>query len=281
MCSFLFNEANREVFIMKKLLTIAGSDSSGGAGIQADIKTFSAHGVFGMSVITAVTAQNTQGVFAVQDIDTVVIAKQIEAIFDDIEVDGVKIGMVSQTPTIEIIAQQLRKYKPSNIVVDPVMVSKSGFHLLNPDAEVTLIKELLPLATIATPNIPEAEVITKMPITTLKHMEKAAELIFQMGAKNVLLKGGHLDGESTDILFDGQDFFYFPSPRIATKNTHGTGCTLSSSLAANLALGYGINEAVKLSKEYITIAILHSLSIGKGVGPTNHFYTLYKKAGMI
>lgn len=266
---------------MKKVLTIAGSDSSGGAGIQADLKTFSAHGVFGMSAITAVTAQNTQGVFAVQNIDTDVIAKQIEVIFDDIEVDAVKIGMVSQIETIETIAEQLRKYAPQNIVVDPVMVSKSGYHLLNIDAEINLIEELLPLATIVTPNIPEAEVITKIPISTLKDMEEAASIIYQMGAKNVLLKGGHLVDDATDILFDGQQFFYFPSTRITTKNTHGTGCTLSSAIAANLALGHNINEAVKISKEYITIAIMNSLSIGKGVGPTHHFYSLYKKAGMI
>ncbi|MHB1651571.1 MAG: bifunctional hydroxymethylpyrimidine kinase/phosphomethylpyrimidine kinase [Desulfitobacteriaceae bacterium] len=266
---------------MKKVLTIAGSDSSGGAGVQADIKTFSAHGVFGMSVITAVTAQNTQGVFAVQDINQEVIAKQIEAIFDDIEVDGVKIGMVSQIETIEVIAKQLRKYAPQNIVVDPVMVSKSGYHLLNQDAEGTLIKELLPLATIVTPNILEAEVIAKIPINTLQQMEEAARAIFQMGAKNVLLKGGHLEDDSTDILYDGQEFIHFFSARINTKNTHGTGCTLSSAIAANLALGYKMEQAVAMAKKYITTAIEHSLSIGKGVGPTHHFYELYKKAGLI
>lgn len=266
---------------MKKVLTIAGSDSSGGAGIQADLKTFSAHGVYGMSVITAVTAQNTQGVFAVEDISRNVIAKQIEAIFDDIEVDGVKIGMVSQVQTIEVIAEQLRHYLPEIIVLDPVMVSKSGFHLLNPLAEATLIKELLPMATIVTPNIPEAEVMTNMSIRTLKQMEESAKAIYQMGAKNILLKGGHLEHESTDILYDGREFNYFSSPRIETKNTHGTGCTLSSAITANLALGYTLSQAVSLAKEYITIAIHHSLSIGKGVGPTHHFYSLYKKAGLI
>ncbi len=266
---------------MKKVLSIAGSDSSGGAGIQADLKTFSAHGVFGMTVITAVTAQNTQGVFAVQDIDQEVIAKQIEAIFDDIEVDAVKIGMVSQVQTIEIIAKQLRKYAPQTIVVDPVMVSKSGYHLLNQDAQATLIKELLPLAAIVTPNLPEAEVITQRPIKTLKQMEEAAKAIFHLGAKNVLLKGGHLEDDSTDILYDGQEFLHFSSARINTKNTHGTGCTLSSAITANLALGYKIDQAVAMAKEYITIAIEHSFAIGKGVGPTHHFYALYKKAGLI
>ena len=266
---------------MKKVLTIAGSDCSGGAGIQADLKTFSAHGVYGMSVITAVTAQNTQGVFAVQDISRDVIEKQIEAIFEDIEVDGVKIGMVSQVQTIEGIAEQLKKYLPQIIVLDPVMISKSGYHLLNPEAEVTLVKQLLPISMIVTPNIPEAEVMTNRSISTLKHMEEAAKAIAQMGAKNVLLKGGHLEDDSVDIFFDGQEFTYFTSIRIATKNTHGTGCTLSSAITANLALGYSLNQAISLAKEYITIAIQNSLSIGKGVGPTHHFYSLYKKAGLI
>ncbi|MDQ7095061.1 bifunctional hydroxymethylpyrimidine kinase/phosphomethylpyrimidine kinase [Desulfosporosinus sp. PR] len=266
---------------MKKLLTIAGSDSSGGAGIQADLKTFSAHGVFGMSVITALTAQNTQGVFAVQDISRDMIAAQIKAVFEDIEVDGVKIGMVSQIPTIEVIAERLRLYAPQIIVVDPVMVSKSGYHLLNPEAESALIRELLPLATVVTPNIPEAEVMTKMTIRTLPQMEDAAKMIQQMGAKNVLLKGGHMEGASTDILYDGQSFKYYTAARIATKNTHGTGCTLSSAITSNLALGYPLHEAVSQAKDYITIAIEHALDIGKGVGPTHHFYSLYKKAGII
>lgn len=266
---------------MKNVLTIAGSDCSGGAGIQADLKTFSAHGVYGMSVITAVTAQNTQGVFAVQDISQDVIAQQIEAIFDDIEVDGLKIGMVSQIQTIEVIAERLRHYAPRTIVLDPVMVSKSGYHLLNSEAEATLIQELLPLSMIVTPNIPEAEVMTKREISTIKQMEEAAKSIYQMGAKNVLLKGGHLEDDSIDILYDGQEFSYFTSVRIATKNTHGTGCTLSSAITANLALGHSLNQAVSLAKDYITVAIENSLSIGKGVGPTHHFYTLYKKAGLI
>jgi hydroxymethylpyrimidine/phosphomethylpyrimidine kinase len=272
---------NKEERMMKKVLTIAGSDSSGGAGIQADLKTFSAHGIFGMSVITAVTAQNTQGVFAVQDIDPEVIVKQIEAIFDDIEVDGVKIGMVSQVPTIEVIVEQVQRYGAKNIVVDPVMVSKSGYHLLNQDAERILIEKLLPLADLVTPNIPEAEVITNRSIRTLKEMEEAALMIHQMGARNVLLKGGHLEDSSTDILYNGEEYTYFSAPRIQTKNTHGTGCTLSSAITSNLALGYDIVQAVKAAKEYITIAIQHSLAIGKGVGPTHHFYALYKSAGLI
>lgn len=266
---------------MKNVLTIAGSDSSGGAGIQADLKTFAAHGVFGMSVITAVTAQNTQGVFAVQDITPEVIAKQLEAIFDDIAVAAVKIGMVSQIATIETIAAKLKQYGAQNIVVDPVMISKSGYHLLNPAAEAALVRELPPLAAIVTPNIPEAEVITGRSLATLADMEEAARAIFAMGPKSVLMKGGHLAGDATDILFDGQSMLHFPSRRIATKNTHGTGCTLSSAIAANLGRGLPVAAAVAAAKEYITVAIEHALTLGKGVGPTHHFYTLYKQAGLL
>lgn len=266
---------------MKNVLTIAGSDSSGGAGIQADLKTFSAHGVFGMSVITAITAQNTQGVFGVQDISVDMIEKQIDAIFDDIRVDALKIGMVSQIETIKAISGKLKQYSPENIVLDPVMISKSGYDLLVPEAKETLIRELLPLATIATPNIPEAEVISGMSINSLKQMEEAAIKIHSLGAKNVLIKGGHMEDDATDVLYNGSKFIYFKSERINTKNTHGTGCTLSSAIASNLAKGFTIEESVANAKDYITTAIKHSLSLGKGVGPTNHFYTLYKKAGVI
>lgn len=265
---------------MKKALTIAGSDSSGGAGIQADLKTFSANGVFGMSVITAVTAQNTQGVLAVEDISTEVIQKQIEAIYEDIQVDAVKIGMVSRTETINAISGHLQKYHASNLVVDPVMVSKSGFHLLQPDAVNALIEKMLPIAIIVTPNIPEAEIMAGMSIKNLKDMEEATECIYRMGPANVLLKGGHLTGEATDVLFDGTNYLHLTAERIPTKNTHGTGCTLSAAIAANLAKGYPITDAVREAKDYLTIAIKHSLEIGKGVGPTNHFYSLYRKAGM-
>lgn len=267
---------------MKKVLTIAGSDSSGGAGIQADLKTFCAHGVFGMSVITAVTAQNTQGVLAVQDIDQDIIAKQIEAIFEDIEVDAVKIGMVSSRETVATIAAKLRQYRAVNVVIDPVMISKSGYHLLQTDAEQALLGELLPLAALITPNIPEAEVITGVKIETPADMEVAARKIRELGAGQVLVKGGHLpaDEEAIDILYDGSRFRYFKGRRIATKNTHGTGCTLSSAIAANLGRGLPMEEAVQRAKEYITTAIEHSLAIGRGVGPTHHFYELYRKAGM-
>ncbi len=265
---------------MKNVLTIAGSDTCGGAGIQADLKTFSAFGTYGMSVITAVTAQNTMGVFDVQDITPLMIQKQIDAIFTDIEVSAVKIGMVSQTETIHAIADRLLEYKPKNIVVDPVMISKSGYDLLQPDAKEALIKRLLPLAFIVTPNLPEAEAITGMKIETLEEMEKAAEKIIAMGPKNVLVKGGHLLDDATDVLYDGKKMVRLAMKRIPTKNTHGTGCTISSAMAAALARGMTVEEAVRTAKEYITIAIEHSLELGHGVGPTNHFYTLYKKAGM-
>ena len=266
---------------MKKVLTIAGSDSSGGAGIQADIKTFSAHGVFGMSVITAVTAQNTQGVFAVQDITKEVIQKQIQAIFEDIEVDAVKIGMVSQIDSIKIIAEELSKYHAEKIVLDPVMISKSGYNLLQPEAKLALIEKLLPIATVITPNIHEAQAITNIEIKNVDDMEKVARLLYDMGPQNVLVKGGHLESDAVDVLFDGKEIKYFRSKRINTPNTHGTGCTLSSAIASNLALGFAMAESVKRAKNFITMAIEHSLSIGKGVGPTNHFYQLYKKAGVL
>ena len=256
---------------MKNLLTIAGSDSSGGAGIQADLKTFAAHGTFGMSVITAVTAQNTCGVTAVQNIDCDIVEAQISAVFDDIRVDAVKIGM----------AACLRRYQPRIIVVDPVMISKSGYPLLAPEACETLIKELLPLAALVTPNLPEAEAITGMQVTEKAQMRAVAEKIVALGAKAVLVKGGHLSDTADDLLFDGSTETWFPGKRIPTKNTHGTGCTLSSSLAANLAKGLELTDAVRASKAYVTEAIEHGIELGSGCGPTHHFVDLYRKAGIL
>ena len=260
---------------MKNALTIAGSDSCGGAGIQADLKTFAAHGVYGMSVITAVTAQNTQGVFAVQDILPEIIAAQIDAIFDDIEVDALKIGMVSVTETIQTIGKKLTEQKAKKIVLDPVMISKSGYPLLREEAREALVRHLLPLATITTPNIPEAEAITGIEIKTIEDMKAAARIISSFGPSYVLVKGGHLEAEAVDILFDGQEFLEYQVPRINTRNTHGTGCTLSSAIASNLAKEMDIKQAVEVSKTYITGAIEHSFAIGKGVGPTHHFYGFY------
>ncbi|WP_298840522.1 bifunctional hydroxymethylpyrimidine kinase/phosphomethylpyrimidine kinase [Clostridium sp.] len=271
---------------MKKVLTIAGSDSCGGAGIQADLKSLSANGVYAMSVITAITAQNTMGVFEVRDLDAEIIKAQIDAIFTDIIVDAVKIGMVSKISTIDAITEKLQLYKPKNIVLDPVMISKSGYSLLKPDSKSALIKKLIPLASLITPNVPEAEEILRevnsdfQDIKTVEDMENATKEIYKLGCKNILLKGGHMKGDAIDVFYDGFDIINFTSGRINTKNTHGTGCTLSSAIAANLALGFNMKESIQKSKEYITIAIKHSLDIGHGVGPTNHFYELYKKAGM-
>ena len=266
---------------MKHLLTIAGSDSSGGAGIQADLKTFAAHGVFGMSVITAVTAQNTCGVTAVQDIAPDIITAQIDAVFSDIRVDGVKIGMVSRTESIHAIAEALKKWKPHVIVVDPVMISKSGYPLLQPEACDALIKELLPLATLLTPNLPEAEAICGLSIKTEQDMEKAAAHIINLGAKAVLVKGGHLEDRADDYLYNRKEGFWLPGTRIQTQHTHGTGCTLSSALASNLAKGMELTDAVKAAKAYVTIAIEHGIALGNGHGPTHHFVELWKKAGLL
>ena len=265
---------------MKNVLTIAGSDSCGGAGIQADIKTFSAIGTYAMSVITAVTAQNTTGVISVREMDTDIVREQIECLFDDIEVHGVKIGMVSSIEIIDTIAECLKRKNAKNIVLDTVMVSKSRCHLLRPESRDALIKKLFPLALIVTPNLYEAEVITGDKIENLQQMEKAAVKIHGLGAKNVVVKGGHLTGEAIDVFYDGESFNYIKGCRIDTKNTHGTGCTFSSAITAYVAKGFAVLESVKLAKEYINGAIENSIELGHGVGPTNHFYNLYKKAGM-
>lgn len=266
---------------MKKVLSIAGSDCSGGAGIQADLKTFSAHGVFGMSVIVSVVAENTSRVIDIQDITPDMIEKQIDAVFEDIDVDAVKVGMLSQPDCMRAVAGRLKKYMQDNIVIDPVMYAKNGCPLMNPDAIDILIQTIIPIADLLTPNIPEAEKISGIKINTIEDMKKSAEVIYQMGCKNVLMKGGHAEGNALDILFDGEKFYSFDAIRIDTKNTHGTGCTYSSAIASNLALGYGLEEAIQKAKDYVTTAIKHSLSIGKGNGPTHHFYELYKKGGML
>lgn len=261
---------------MKKVLTIAGSDCSGGAGIQADLKTFSAHGVFGMSVIVSVVAENTCRVIDIQDISPEIILKQMEAVFEDIEVDAVKIGMLSGRDCMMAVSEGLKKYKPRNIVIDPVMLAKGGHALMQENALELFISELIPFADMLTPNIPEAEALTGMSIRTVVDMKKSAEIMYSMGSKSVLVKGGHLKGDAEDILFDGKSFYSFSTKRIDTKNTHGTGCTFSSAIASNLALELDFYTAVRAAKDYVTMAIEHSLEIGKGHGPTNHFYNLYK-----
>jgi len=257
---------------MKTVLTIAGSDSSGGAGIQADLKTFTAFGVFGMSVITALTAQNTLGVQGIYDIPEGFIKKQLDSIFTDMGASAVKIGMLSSIKTIHTVAEKMREYEVRNIILDPVMVAKSGDLLLEKNAVDALTVELFPLALIVTPNLPEAKVLTGIEVTDVTTMETAAEHILRLGPQNVLIKGGHLSGKAVDVFFDGKKFTRFESAHIETQNTHGTGCTLSSAIAAGIALGKPLIEAVSNAKEYITEAIRYSLSIGKGYGPLNHMY---------
>lgn len=266
---------------MKTVLAIAGSDSCGGAGIQADLKTISALGAYGMSAITAVTAQNTMGVLNVRELDVDIIRDQINCLYDDIKIDAVKVGMVSSIEIIDRIGEYLQKNRAVNIVVDPVMVSKSGYHLLRTEAREELIKVLFPLAEVVTPNLYEAELITGNKIENIEQMEKAALKIHNMAGVKVIIKGGHLTGDAVDVVYDGESFSYLKGTRIETKNTHGTGCTFSSAIAALLARGYPLPEAASLAKEYINGAIEHSFELGHSVGPTNHFYSLYQKAGCL
>lgn len=267
---------------MRVALTIAGSDSSGGAGIQADLKTFQAHGVFGMSAVTAVTVQNTQKVYDIQEMRPKIVHDQITCLFDDIEIHAVKIGMVSSIKLIQAISKALKSVKPPPIVLDPVMISKSGYRLLNQDAQEALKKHLFPLAEIITPNIYEAQALIDRKIKNIDDMKSVARDILKLGVKKVVVKGGHLeDDRATDILYDGHEFKKLQSRRVETKNTHGTGCTFSSAIAANIALGKDFFEAATLAKAYITGAIEQALSVGKGHGPTHHFFDLYAKAGLI
>lgn len=261
---------------MKKVLTITGSDCSGGAGIQADLKTFSAHGVFGMSAVTAVVAENTSRVIAVQNITPDIIAKQIDAVFEDIGADAVKIGMLPTPESMEAVTGRMRRYGQHPVIIDPVMYAKNGCPLMEETAVNALIKMVIPAADVLTPNIPEAEKIAGTRIESVKDMENAAQKIHDMGCGAVVIKGGHACGSALDILFDGKAFYHFNADRIKTKNTHGTGCTFSSAIASWMAKGKGVREAVELAKSYVTMAIEHSLAIGKGNGPTHHFYQLYQ-----
>ncbi len=266
---------------MKVALTIAGSDSSGGAGIQADLKTFQAHGVYGMSAITAVTVQNTQRVLNIQEMTPQMVYDQILCLFDDIKIHAVKIGMVSSIPLIDAIGEAFKAVDSPVVILDPVMISKSGYRLLQQDAQEALVNTLFPIAEVVTPNIHEAEALTGREINTIDEMKKAAEKILELGGKKVVVKGGHLGGKiATDVLYNGLEFKELESRRIETKNTHGTGCTFSSAIAANMALGKDFFKAVTLAKSYVFGAIKHSLAIGQGQGPTNHFFELYEKAHM-
>lgn len=261
---------------MKKVLSIAGSDCSGGAGIQADLKTFAAHGVYGMSVIVSVVAENTARVIGSHDVPPDMIRQQIDAVFEDIPPDAVKIGMLSTPECMEAAASGLLKYRPTNIVIDPVMVAKNGCPLMEPGSVGAFGRLILPFADVLTPNIPEAETLTGIEIHDGKDMERAAEKLCAMGAKSVIVKGGHASGDAVDVLYDGKKFYFYQAKRVPTKNTHGTGCTFSSAVAANLALGYTLPDAVERAKRYVTTAIEHALAIGKGCGPTHHFYKLYQ-----
>ena len=259
---------------MKTALTIAGSDSSGGAGIQADIKTMSAHGVYAMSAVTALTAQNTTGVTAILDSTPEFMAAQLDAVFTDIEPDAVKIGMVSSAELIHVIALKLKQYGAKHIVVDPVMVATSGAKLLQDNAVDTLKQELLPLAEVLTPNIPEAEILADMVIRNAADMEQAAQKIGRTYGCAVLCKGGHDLNDANDFLWEKNGGTWFKGRRIDNPNTHGTGCTLSSAIASELAHGRTLHDAVEQAKAYISGALSAMLDLGKGRGPMNHFYGL-------
>ena len=259
---------------MRTALSIAGSDSSGGAGIQADIKTMSANGVYAMTAVTALTAQNTTGVTDILDSTPAFLSAQLDAVFTDIFPDAVKIGMVSSAELISVIAQKLRQYGARHIVVDPVMVATSGSRLLREDAVEALKTELLPLAEVATPNIPEAEILADMPIRTPADMEAAARKISEQYGCAVLCKGGHDLNDANDLLWKDGAGYWFNGRRINNPNTHGTGCTLSSAIAANLAKGMALEDAVRCAKEYISGALAAMLDLGHGRGPMNHLFDL-------
>lgn len=262
---------------MKTALSIAGSDSCGGAGIQADIKTMTLNGVYAMSAVTALTAQNTTGVSAILEADADFLEKEINAVFEDIFPDAVKIGMVSSSALIEVIAQRLKFYQAENIVVDPVMVATSGARLINDSAINTLEEKLLPIADVITPNILETEVLSGMKISDKDDMEKAAVSIGEKFKCAVLVKGGHSINDADDILYSNGKITYFKGKRIDNPNTHGTGCTLSSAIAANLAKGYSLEKSVERAKEYISGALGAMLDLGRGSGPMNHAFDLKGK----
>lgn len=259
---------------MKTALSIAGSDCSGGAGIQADLKTMTMNGVFAMSAITALTAQNTTGVRAIHEVSPEFLRQQLDAVFEDIRPDAVKLGMLSSPVLIEVVAERLRFYRAENIVVDPVMVATSGAQLISAAAVETMKKELLPLATVLTPNIPEAEILSGQKISEEADMTDAARHISERYGCAVLCKGGHNVNDANDLLYTGGRAKWFYGRRIENPNTHGTGCTLSSAIAANLAKGCTLEEAVRKAKDYISAALSDMLDLGRGSGPMNHAFSL-------
>lgn len=253
-------------------LTIAGSDSGGGAGVQADLKTFAALGVYGTAALTAITAQNTVGVTAVHEAPTDIIAAQIDAVITDIGADAVKTGMLASGAIVAVVADAIRRHGIANLVVDPVMVAKSGDRLLRAEAIASICNDLLPLAAVVTPNLPEAEELTGQAVATDAAARDAAARIVGMGAKSVVIKGGHREGPPTDLLYDGQRFWEFTTERIPSTSTHGTGCTFASAVAAGLAHGLEVPAAVEQAKEYVTAAIRAAYPIGQGHGPLHHFH---------
>ncbi len=261
---------------MKTALTIAGSDCSGGAGIQADIKTMTVHGVYAMSAITALTAQNTMGVSAISEVTPAFLAQQLDSIFTDIFPDSIKIGMVSSAALIDVIAEKLRFFNAKNIILDPVMVATSGANLIKTNAICVFKSKLLPLSTLVTPNIPEAEALTGIQISNKNDMRLAAETIGETYGIDVLLKGGHSIEDANDLLYTNGAFRWFEGTRIQNPNTHGTGCTLSSAIAANLALGFTLEDAIHHAKEYLSGALAANLDLGRGSGPLNHCYQFKK-----
>ncbi len=260
-----------------KALTIAGSDSGGGAGIQADLKTFAAFGVYGTSVITAITAQNTVGVTKILELAPDLVAAQIDAVIQDIGTHALKTGMLANSAIIEVVANKIREYRLQNLVVDPVMVAKSGDLLLRDEAIEALRSRLIPLATIVTPNLPEAEKLTGIPGTSIKEIKEAARRILGMGAGSVVIKGGHRRGPATDLFYDGKKFREISAARIRTPHTHGTGCTFSAAITAGLAKGEGLEKALLQAKKYITQAIRKGFPIGSGHSPVHHFYRFWDK----
>lgn len=260
---------------MVTVLTIAGSDSSGGAGIQADLKTFCAYGVYGAAVITALTAQNTVGVQGMLEVEEDFVAKQLDSVLTDLRVDAAKIGMVFKKETIKIIADKLLEYKVKNIVLDPVFFSKSGDSLIKDDAVVILKGKLIPICDVITPNLYEAELLSGFPVRNTEDMKRASEILYSPGNKAVIIKGGHLHGDAIDVLYNGKEFKILEGERISGKNPHGTGCTFSSALAAGLALGLSIDEAFKSAKEYVAAAIKNSIAVGSGFNVLNHIYKFF------
>lgn len=257
---------------MKLGLSIAGSDSSAGAGIQGDLKAFSANGVFSTSVITAVTAQNTNGVLDIEKLPIKIIKSQLDVILSDMNIASTKIGMLYNEEVVNLVAKTIDKYKMKNIVLDPVMISSSGKNLINQEGIKAIIKNLIPRVDLITPNLAEGEFLSDKKIDDLEDMKIVIKDIYKLGAKNILLKGGHLKDSPVDIFYNGVDFIIFEGTRINTKNTHGTGCALSSAISANLVKGHSLQKSIQKAKDYIENAIRYSLEIGEGVGPVNHFY---------